>query len=508
MALFKSERLSTELSRHWAGFQWSSAYATLPASLYRFTDPTPVAAPGALLVNERYAGELGLDPGALRSPEGTAFLAGNRSIEGVRPLAQAYAGHQFGHFTILGDGRALLAGEHVTPDGRVVDVQWKGSGRTPFSRNGDGRLALGPALREFLVSEAMAGLGIPTTRSLAVVATGETVRRESFLPGAVLLRVAHSHLRVGTFEGARVSIDPTALPALLDFAVHRHAPEIATRFPGDAPEPRAKRARAFFETVIDRQARLVAEWMAVGFVHGVMNTDNTTVSGETIDFGPCAFVDDYAAGTVFSSIDHDGRYAFGNQPGILGWNLARLGDALLPVLGAREEEALESANAAMGTFVERFAVHFTARFGAKLGLEHPTREDMALLPPFLEILEKEHLDYTTTWRELADQAAMTPSGEWPQVAPALAEWSRGWWSRLAGEAPARIGERMRRANPVLIPRNHQVEAALASAHEGDLAPFRVLLRAVQNPYADTAENRALGAPPKCKATNYRTFCGT
>lgn len=499
---------ASPLPRSWAGFRWESRYGALPPVLHRRQSPTPGRAPKLVMLNERLAEAMGLDVETLRSPDGAAFFAASRIVEGLEPLAQAYAGHQFGHFTILGDGRALLVGEHRLPEGGTVDVQWKGSGRTVFSRGGDGRLALGPALREFLISEAMAGLGIPTTRSLAVAATGESVVRESLLPGAVLTRVAQSHLRVGTFEWALVSEDRPALEALLDFAISRHDPAIDARWPAGNSATRAARAKAFFEAVIDRQTRLVASWMGVGFVHGVMNTDNTSISGETIDFGPCAFLDDYHPATVFSSIDHAGRYAYGQQPGIVGWNLARLGDTLLPFLGDTPEAGVAVANATLESFLDRFATHFTAVFGAKLGLEKPSREDVSLVQALFSLLERERSDFHRSWIVLTESVESALRGE-PVPAP-FAEWSGHWLARLReeGRRPEDVAATMRRANPRMIPRNHRVEEALARASEGDFAPYQRLLDAVSVPYEDSPAARELGAPPAVKNPHYQTFCGT
>lgn len=488
----------------WAGFRWDSAYARLPETLRRPTAPTPVAAPALVVLNEELASLLGLEAEALASPDGVAFLAGNRLVENVPTVAEAYAGHQFGYFTILGDGRAILAGDHGTRDGRRVDLQWKGSGRTAFSRGGDGRLALGPALREYLVSEAMAALGVPTTRSLAVVTTGEQVLRETAEAGAVLMRVASSHVRVGTFEWALVGEDPAALPALVDYCLDRHGPAL------DLAAPLAEKTRRLFQSVIDRQASLVARWMAVGFVHGVMNTDNTAISGETIDFGPCAFLDRYDPSAVFSSIDEGGRYAYGRQPSIAAWNLARLGDTLLPLLSEDREQAVEQANAILATFPDRFATHFTEVFGGKLGLAAPKREDMALVQDLLAVAEAEKLDFHATWNALTDGVqALEAESDARSFALPLRPWAIRWRARLAAEASfAEVLQRLRKSNPRVVPRNHRVEEALARAKAGDFGPFRRLLLAVRRPFADDADARELGAPPAVFDPSYRTFCGT
>lgn len=493
--------MSRSLPHDWAGFHWESSSAKLPAILHRRENPTPVRAPKLVVLNEPLARELALDPSALASDDGAALLAGNLSIDGLEPIAQAYAGHQFGHFTILGDGRAIALGQHRTPTGQLVDVQWKGPGPTAFSRGGDGRLALGPALREFLISEAMAALGIPTTRSLAVVATGEGVFREEILPGAVLMRIAASHVRVGTFQFALVSQDPAALKALVEFCIARHYPELGAAGPSLSPE----RVSRFLEGVIDRQAELVAKWLSVGFIHGVMNTDNMTISGETIDFGPCAFLDQYDPNTVFSSIDRGGRYAFGQQPGIAGWNLARLGDTLILLLGPTPEEGQAVATAVMETFAQKFGTQMVKVFNAKLGLAETRDDDAGLLQDLLAIAAREHLDFHRMWLELTD------AGPDSDALPlALVDWGTRWAQRLhaEGTSTADAVARMRRANPVVIPRNHRVEHALDRARAGDLHPFQQLLAAVRTPFLDTAEAREIGAPPAQPNPNYRTFCGT
>ncbi|NBU41829.1 MAG: YdiU family protein, partial [Planctomycetia bacterium] len=374
-----------------AGWRFDNSYARLPDPFFSRTTPEPVRAPALVAFNEPLAADLGLDAAALGGSAAAVF-AGNDVPPGAEPLAQAYAGHQFGHFTNLGDGRAILLGEHVAPDGRRFDIQLKGSGRTPYSRNGDGRAALGPMLREYLVSEGMHALGIPTTRSLAVAATGEAVLRERPLPGAVLTRVAASHIRVGTFEYAAALGDPALLPALLDHAIARHYPEITAA---------DDKAAAFLDAVIERQAALVARWMLVGFVHGVMNTDNMALSGETIDYGPCAFLDVYDPATTFSSIDHAGRYAYANQPAIAHWNLARLAESLLPLVPGGEEAALETARGIVDTFRARFERHYLAGARAKLGLVTAEEGDAALFAAILQWMHETGADFTATFAGLA-----------------------------------------------------------------------------------------------------------
>ncbi len=374
-----------------SGWRLDHTYATLPALFHAAAAPTPVRDPHYVVFNPALAAAIGLDAASLEGPAGAAIFAGNHLPEDARPLAQAYAGHQFGHFTVLGDGRAILLGEQTTPAGTRVDVQLKGAGQTPYSRRGDGRAALGPMLRELLISEAMHGLGIPTSRSLAVVSTGEPVYRERPLPGAVLTRIAASHLRVGTFEWAAVSRDPAALPALAAYTVQRHFPEVA-----DAATPHL----ALFEAIVERQARLIAQWQLVGFIHGVMNTDNMALSGETLDYGPCAFMDVYDPETVFSSIDAAGRYAYGNQPPIAQWNLARLAEAMLPLFDADRTRAIELATAALERFVSRFEHHWLAGMRAKLGLTTEEPEDRALVEALLAWMRGAGADFTNTFRTL------------------------------------------------------------------------------------------------------------
>ena len=483
-----------------AGWRFDNSYARLPEPLFVRTTPTPVRAPALVAVNRPLAADLGLDADALVE-SAAALFAGNELPPGAEPIAQAYAGHQFGHFTNLGDGRAILLGEQMTPDGRRVDVQLKGSGRTRYSRNGDGRAALGPMLREYIISEGMHALGIPTSRSLAVAATGETVLRELPLPGAVLTRVADSHIRVGTFQYAAALGDRGLLARLLDYAVARHAPEAAP-----TPDP----ALAFLETVIERQAALIAGWMLVGFVHGVMNTDNMAVSGETIDYGPCAFLDTYDPATVFSSIDRQGRYAYANQPAIAHWNLARLAECLLPLVHGGDDEALDRTRTLLETFPERFARHHLAGARAKLGLASAADDDRGLFDTLLEQMREQGADFTSTFAGLA---AVAESGIIPDDAarvPAFRGWYHSWLARLEREPGERTQAvaRLRRSNPVVIPRNHRVEEALAAAETGDHSVLERLLSVLRRPFTITPENEVhrLGPPAGCGP--YRTFCGT
>jgi uncharacterized protein YdiU (UPF0061 family) len=409
-------------------FAFDNTYARLPDRFFARLAPVPVAHPRLVKLNEALAGQLGLDPEALRSPEGLAMLAGNRVPEGAAPLAMAYAGHQFGGFVPqLGDGRAILLGEILDPAGERFDIQLKGSGRTPFSRGGDGRAWLGPVLREYILSEAMHALGIPTTRSLAAVATGEAVFRESALPGAVLVRVARGHVRVGTFEYFAARQDTDALRHLADYVVARHYPEAKA---SDRPY------RAFLDAVIARQAQLVARWLGVGFIHGVMNTDNMSIAGETIDYGPCAFMDAFHPGRVYSSIDHHGRYAYGNQPRIAQWNLARLAQSLLPLLDDEPDKAIEEAQGPIDGFPERFEHAYLACFRAKLGLLEAHEGDAELIDSLLQEMSETGADFTNTFRALCDAAEGTEGPFRGQLGEnaALDAWLARWHARLAQES--------------------------------------------------------------------------
>ncbi|KOX27622.1 hypothetical protein ADK67_14075 [Saccharothrix sp. NRRL B-16348] len=452
-------------------------------------------APNLLALNERLAAELGLDAAWLRSPDGLRLLVGEHVPDGVTPVAQAYAGHQFGHYAPrLGDGRALLLGEVAHADGSSRDLHLKGSGRTPFARGGDGLAAVGPMLREYVVSEAMNALGIPTTRSLAVVATGRPVRRETVLPGAVLARVASSHLRVGSFQYARATGDVDLLRRLADHAIDRHHPAAA-----DA----ANRYLALFEAVVAAQASLVARWMLVGFVHGVMNTDNTTISGETIDYGPCAFMEAFDPATVYSSIDHAGRYAYGNQPRVAEWNLARLAEALLPLFSDDEEQGVAQAVEALGAFRGRYNDTWSAGMAAKLGLDRPA--PAPLVDDLLTLLQDNHVDHTSFFRRLgaAADGDTEPARELFLDLAGIDAWLARW--RAHGPDAAA----MRLVNPAYIPRNHLVEEALAAATTGDLAPLERLLDAVTAPYDERPglDRYAEPAPADFGAA-YQTFCGT
>jgi uncharacterized protein YdiU (UPF0061 family) len=479
------------------GWRFDNTYARLPAAFFTPAPPARVPAPRVAVLNHRLADDLGLDLRGLPADAAAALFAGQELPAGSGPIAQAYAGHQYGHFTMLGDGRAILLGEHRTPAGRLFDVQFKGSGRTRFSRGGDGKAVLGPMLREYVVSEAMAALGIPTTRSLAVVTTGEPIFRDGMKRGAVLTRVAASHLRVGTFEYAAALGDADTLRALADYAIARHDPELAA-----APD----RYRAFFRAVCDRQAALVARWQLVGFIHGVMNTDNMAVSGETIDYGPCAFMNAYDPATVYSSIDRGGRYAYGNQPAIAQWNLARLAEALLPLFDADEAAAVAFAMEVLNEFPARFERYRLAGMRQKLGLKTEEATDAELARDLLDWMAKTRSDLTNTFRDLSEGK---PAGDRYQDADFRA-WHARWRDRLGreGSSDPEARARMRAANPAVIPRNHRVEEALSAAEDrDDLTPLHDLLAALTSPFDPPPGTEKYREPPADEC-GYRTFCGT
>jgi len=490
-----------------ARFDLDDSFARELVGLYEPWKPTPVADPSLIVLNEALAAELGLDAEALRSPDGVAVLAGNAVPDGATTLAQAYAGHQFGGYSPrLGDGRALLLGELVDDAGARRDLHLKGSGRTPFARGGDGRAAVGPMLREYLISEAMHALGIPTTRSLAVVATGEPILRELEgrrveAPGAVLARVASSHLRVGTFQYASASGDVDMLRSLTAYTIARHAPAAAE---SDNP------ALALFDQVVAVQAALVAQWMAIGFIHGVMNTDNTTISGETIDYGPCAFMDAYDPATVFSSIDHGGRYAYGNQPAIITWNLARLAEAMLPLFDDDDDAAIERATEVLQTFPDRFRAAWGVAMRCKLGLAVDAADGDALVADLLSLMAEQRVDYTSCLRSLSSvvRGDSGPTRALFVEPEGFDAWAERWITSVGADREA-IGEAMDRSNPVYVPRNHLVETALAAATAGDLDPFAELLEVVTDPYqVRDGLDRYANAAPADFTQRYQTFCGT
>ena len=488
--------------------RFENSYARLPSRFHARLEPTPVASPRLIRFNAGLAEELGIDPEIFAGPEGAAIAAGNLVPEGAEPIALAYAGHQFGHFVPqLGDGRALLLGEVRDRTGRLRDIQLKGSGPTPFSRRGDGRAALGPVLREYVVSEAMHALGIPTTRALAAATTGEPVFRETQLPGAVLMRVASSHVRVGSFQYFAARSDMAAVQTLVGYVVDRHYPELQ----GAADLP-----LALLGAVAERQAALVARWMLVGFIHGVMNTDNMSICGETIDFGPCAFMEAYDPATVFSAIDEGGRYAYANQPPIAQWNIARLAETLLPLIDADEERAIGRAMEVITGFRARFAAHWVDGMRHKLGLAKVQEGDADLATDFLAALHAGEADFTLAFRALADAAA-DPAGDAPGLralctrTEVLQSWLPRWRARSAAEttAPDERAAAMRLANPLFIPRNHRVEQAIAAAVEAqDFGPFETLLQATSRPFDAQPELAAYAAPAAPGERVQRTFCGT
>ncbi|WP_433967272.1 protein adenylyltransferase SelO [Tunturiibacter gelidiferens] len=491
-------------------FSFENTYARLPERFYTRVDPTPVHSPHLVEVNVDLARKLGLDPDTLTTPEGVEIFAGNRLAEGSEPLAMAYAGHQFGYFVPqLGDGRANLLGELVGHDGIRYDIQLKGSGPTPYSRRGDGRAALGPVLREYILSEAMAALNVPTTRALAAVTTGEQVLREEVMPGAVLTRVAASHLRVGTFQYFAARGDTEGTRTLADYAIARHYPEAAkTKQP----------YRALLNGVISRQAQLVAQWMLLGFIHGVMNTDNTSISGETIDYGPCAFMEAYDPAMVFSSIDHQGRYAYGNQPHAAHWNLTRLAETLLPILeqeAGNEANALASAKEALADFVPQYETARVAGLRRRLGLFTESDGDAALAQDLLDRMAANRADFTLTFRRLCDDVDVPEGGEGVRTLfdepSSFDEWAGGWRQRLGQEplpAPVRAAA-MRLASPAFIPRNHLVEAALNAAVERqDFQAFEELLDAVSRPYENRPDLERYATPARPEELVRQTFCGT
>jgi len=497
-------------ARHSVRFGFENTYARLPERFYSRQDPTPVAAPSLIKVNIELARSLGLDPEVLASPQGVEVLAGNCVAAGSEPLAMAYAGHQFGSFVPqLGDGRTNLLGEVIGRDGVRYDIQLKGSGPTAFSRRGDGRAALGPVLREYIVSEAMESLGVPTTRALAAVTTGERVFRETFMPGAVLTRVAASHLRVGTFQYFAARGDTEGTRRLADYAIARHYPEAA-----QAQRP----YRALLDSVIARQANLIAQWMLLGFIHGVMNTDNTSISGETIDYGPCAFMEAYDPAAVFSYIDHHGRYSYGNQPGIALWNLTRLAEALLPVLEQEtgsQEAALASAHEALAAFAPQYEAAHHRGLRRKLGLLTECDGDLALAQDLFERMAANRADFTLTFRRLCD-AASGPEGNAGVRAlftdsGAYDSWSIGWRQRLEQEPISETDRAamMRKANPAFIPRNHLVEAVINAAVERqDFQPFEELLDVVSRPYDERPGLERYATPALPEEYVSHTFCGT
>jgi uncharacterized protein YdiU (UPF0061 family) len=490
---------SSKYKRPEAGWNFDNSYGRLPKSLYARLNPVPVSQPELVIFNDQLAKFLGLNPDALKGKAGAAVFSGNWIPKGAEPLAQAYAGHQFGSFTILGDGRAILLGEQITPQGERFDIQFKGSGRTPFSRQGDGRAALGPMLREYIISEALHALNIPTTRSLAVVITGEKVFRETVLDGAILTRTAASHIRVGTFQYAAARGNPNDVRALADYTINRHFPDL-TEF--------ANPYLGLLHAVMERQASLVAKWLLVGFIHGVMNTDNMALGGETIDYGPCAFMDSYDPHTVFSSIDHNGRYAYGQQPQIAQWNLARFAETLLPLIHEDQQEAVSMASESITGFADTFHYYYLTGMRTKLGLLNQEADDNSLVKELLDCIHRHGADFTNTFRDLS-------SGSLPEVAifqtTDFKQWFERWQARLTRQPGSREDSRqlMRNHNPAVIPRNHRVEEALAAAVErADIMVMKKLLSVLSQPFQDPPEDAGYHLPPPPSSQPYQTFCGT
>ena len=482
-----------------AGFNLENSYSRLPEIFFTHQNASHVPSPKLVMLNYPLLTSIGLNEKALQSSDGIDIFAGNKIPEGATPLAQAYAAHQFGHFTMLGDGRALLIGEHISPSGERFDIQLKGSGRTPYSRGGDGKAALGPMLREYIISEAMNALGIPTTRSLAVVTTGESIIRETQLPGAILTRVASSHIRVGTFQYASKWGTVEELRALADYTLQRHF-----------KEGNDKKHPYFFllQEVVRRQAELIAKWQLVGFIHGVMNTDNMAISGETIDYGPCAFMDVYDPNTVFSSIDVQGRYAYGNQPNIAGWNLARFAETLLPLLHINPNEAVKIAQDAISDFAKLYKENWLSGMRGKLGIFNEEIEDESLIESLLTMMNKYSADYTNTFRglTLGNIEDNVLSGT-----PDFDKWYKLWQERLTrqDESKEASKELMQRSNPAVIPRNHRVEEALdAAVKQGDYSVMDGLLDALSDPYNYSKELGYYSTLPEPSTCPYRTYCGT
>ena len=479
-------------SQNKIGWNFDNSYSNLPSSFVYEISPVPVKLPKLTIFNYDLADQIGLDFTSLDEKELAKIFSGNSIPEGAKSIAQAYAGHQFGHFTMLGDGRAVLLGEHISKNNKRFDIQFKGSGQTPFSRNGDGRAALGPMLREYLISEAMYSLNIPTTRSLAVVKTGENVIRERPLQGAILTRVASSHIRVGTFQFVRTRENFDELNTLVDYTISRHYPEILQS---------KNKAYDLLKKLIDKQIELVVNWMRVGFVHGVMNTDNMAISGETIDYGPCAFMDSYNLGTCFSSIDHMGRYAYGNQPAITKWNLARFAESLLTLLNPKKDEALKMATELIDKFDKIYEEKWFNMMKNKMGLIDNDKEDNLLIFELLEIMKEQELDYTNTFLFLMDQEIDNKKNYQNEK---FDNWKVKWLKRLTKDSK----KLMQQNNPTIIPRNHNVERVLKSAESNDLTPFNDLLQALKNPYINQKIFNKYRTPAQKTDEKYQTFCGT
>lgn len=488
------KKVTTEI-----GWNLDNSYVRLPKAFFTSKHPTPVHSPELVILNDQLAKSLGLNGDELRSNEGVAILAGNQIPQGATPLAQAYAGHQFGYFNMLGDGRAVLLGEQITPLGERVDIQLKGAGRTPYSRGGDGRAALGPMLREYIISEAMHALGIATTRSLAVITTGEAIMRETEQIGAILTRIATSHIRVGTFQYISKFGTVEELKALAEYTLQRHFPEAASY---ENPY------LLLLREVIKHQAELIAKWQLVGFIHGVMNTDNMTISGETIDYGPCAFMDRYDPKTVFSSIDHEGRYAYGNQPYIAGWNLARFAETLLPLIHVDEEVAVKMAQEEVLNFIKLYKYNWLSGMRAKLGMFNEEIQDEAIINELLSMMQKYGADYTNTFIALTFDRLENND---MFVTTEFTKWYELWQVRLGRQEESKelSHQLMENSNPAVIPRNHRVEEALeAAVKQGDYSVMQRLLEVLSKPYEHSPEQAHYAALPEEPSCPYRTYCGT
>jgi len=480
------------------GWHFDNTYSKLPDTMMSRLLPVPVKAPKLVVINNALSKELGLDFSNISNENLALMFSGNLLPEGTETIAQAYAGHQFGYFTILGDGRAIIIGEHLSKNKKRFDIQFKGSGKTPYSRNADGRAALGPMIREYIISEAMHGLNIPTTRSLAVVNTGENVIRETPLPGAILTRVAASHIRVGTFQYLVATGDEKNLKTLVDYAIERHYPNIET---SDNP------ALDLLKIVIKKQIDLVTNWMRVGFIHGVMNTDNMVISGETIDYGPCAFMNTYDPETVFSSIDQHGRYAYFNQPGITKWNLARFAEALIPLINKKKDKAIQVATDTINNFGKIYKKKWLEMMRKKIGLIEEKAEDEKLINDLLSLMHKNKADYTNTFCSLIDENAqkdeMFNNKE-------FIDWYKKWKKRLIENNSSHEESKklMNSFNPQIIPRNHKVEEVLEAAHRDDLKPLNDFLKILKNPYEKQPNTKNYQSPPPPSKKKYKTFCGT
>ena len=480
------------------GWHFDNTYSRLPKVMSSQLTPIPVENPKLTIFNHGFSKELGLDFSSLNNNQIASIFSGNLLPKESKCIAQAYAGHQFGYFTMLGDGRAILIGEHLSKNNKRFDIQFKGSGKTPYSRNGDGRAALGPMLREYIVSEAMHNLGIPTTRSLAVVKTGENVIRETPLPGAILTRVAASHIRVGTFQYVTATEDEKNLKTLFDYTIDRHYPKIK-----DSKTP----AIDLLKIVMEKQIKLVVDWMRVGFIHGVMNTDNMTISGETIDYGPCAFMDAYDPETVFSSIDHDGRYAYFNQPGITKWNLARFAETLLPLIDKNKDKAIKIVTEIINNFGEIYKKNWLEMMRKKLGLIVERDNDEKLINDLLSLLHEQKADYTNTFCSLMNENIQNDKIFNNKE---FIDWHQKWKECLAknNNSTEESLKLMRSVNPIVIPRNHKVEEVLDAANKDDLNPFHDFLKVLEKPYENQIKNNNYQSPAPPSEKKYQTFCGT